>query len=87
MGLRFGYFKAKYFEPSFVSGRFRFVKCCIVFILFKVPMLCMQVCSCLPNHLSVRQGGSLLSYMRGLSIPLMEYFLCISLLCFKRLFG
>ena len=60
MGLQFGYFKAKYFKPSFVSGQFRFVICCIVnFILFKVPMLCMQVCSCLPNHLSVRQGGSL----------------------------
>lgn len=32
-------------------------------------MLCMQVSTYLPNHLSVRQGGSLLSYLRGLSIP------------------
>lgn len=30
-------------------------------------MLCMQV-SYLPNHLSVMQGGSLISYLRGLSI-------------------
>lgn len=31
-----------------------------------------------PKHLSVRQGGSLLSYLRGLSVLLTEYFLCIS---------
>lgn len=45
----------------------------------------MQV-SYVPNKLSVTQGGSLLSYLRGLSVPLTEYFLCISptffLLCF-----
>lgn len=88
MGLRFGFFEAKYFKPSFVSARSRFMMCLLVnFIIFKVPMLCMQVSSYLPNHLSVRQGGSLLSYLRGLSVLLMEYFLCISLLCFVLSIG
>lgn len=67
MGLRFGFFKAKYFKLSFVSGHSRFMYV-LRFILLKIHMLCMQVSSCLPN-LSVRQGGSLLSYLRGLSVP------------------
>ncbi|XAR58675.1 hypothetical protein NMG60_11014160 [Bertholletia excelsa] len=41
--------------------------------------------SLLPNHLSVRQGGSLLTYLRGLPIPSTEYFLCISPLFFPVL--
>ncbi|KAF8388287.1 hypothetical protein HHK36_026953 [Tetracentron sinense] len=40
-----------------------------------------KVSSYLPNNLSVRQGGSLLSYLRGLPVPPMEYFLCVSLCC------
>lgn len=53
------------------------------FILFKVPVMHAGLfLSSYPNHLPVRQGGSLLSYLRGLSVLLMEYFLCISPFCF-----
>lgn len=80
-GLRFGSLRISISNPhlSLVSGCSRFMMCLYSdVILFKNPMLCMQVCSYLPNHLSVKLGGSLLSYLRGLSVPLMEYFLCKS---------
>ncbi|XP_057483060.1 uncharacterized protein LOC130769815 isoform X2 [Actinidia eriantha] len=32
----------------------------------------------LPNHISVRQGGSIHSYLRGLPVPSTEYFFYIS---------
>lgn len=61
MRLPFAFYKAKYFKLSFVSRNSGFVMSSMTIICFKVPMLCMQVCSYLPNHLSVSEGGSLLS--------------------------
>lgn len=74
MGLPFGFYKAKYFVLSFVSGHSRFMICVnSKYYSFIIPLLYMQVSSYLPNHLTVRQGGSLLSYLRGLSVQPTEY--------------
>ena len=61
MGLPFGCYKAKYFKPSFCESRF-WVDHVLYGKLFVKSCNVMYAGVFLLNHLSVRQGGSLVTF-------------------------